>query len=64
MIGNSLRKLFDHDEAELNEYFTDKAMSELDAESTGQISVETMKEKILGKGSDNMNMVSFMILNT
>lgn len=30
MIGNSLQKLFDREEAELREYFTEMAMKELD----------------------------------
>ena len=30
MIGNSLYKLFDHEEEELKEYFADMAMAEFD----------------------------------
>ena len=40
------------------------AMSEFDPDAVGRVSVEVMKEKVLTKGSDNMNMVSFLILNT
>ena len=51
MIGNSLQKLFDKEENELKEYFTDMAMKELDEGGSGKISVEQLKLKILGKGS-------------
>ena len=64
MIGNSLHKLFDHDEDELKEYFTDMAMAQFDPEKTGKVPVDVMKEKVLGQTSGNMNMVSFLILNT
>lgn len=51
MIGNSLHKLFDHEEEELKEYFTNMAMAEFDPEGTGKVEVETMKEKVLGQSS-------------
>ena len=64
MIGNSLQKLFDKEEGELREYFTEMAMMELASERAGKVSVERMKERILGKGSNNLTMVAFLILNT
>ena len=48
----------------MNEYFTNMAMAEFDPEETGRVGVEVLKEKVLGQGSDNLNMVSFLILNT
>lgn len=39
-------------------------MNELDSERAGRVSVERMKERILGKGSNNLTMVAFLILNT
>lgn len=51
MIGNSLHKLFDHEEEELKEYFTNMAMAEFDPEGNGKVEVETMKEKVLGQSS-------------
>ena len=40
------------------------AMSEFDPEQSGKVSTEVMKAKVLSKGSERMNMVSFLILNT
>ena len=40
------------------------AMSEFDPEQLGKVSIEVMKAKVLSKGSERMNMVSFLILNT
>ena len=40
------------------------AMKELDPAGLGRVSIEVLKEKILNHGSDNLNMVSFLILNT
>jgi hypothetical protein len=40
------------------------AMREFDESGQGKVSVEVLKAKVLGKGSNNLNMVSFLILNT
>lgn len=39
MIGNSLQKLFDREENQLKEYFTNMAMKELDKEGIGKVSI-------------------------
>jgi hypothetical protein len=63
MIGNSLQKLFDREEPELRDYFTGMAMREFE-EREGRVMIEVLKQKVLGKGEDNLTMVSFLILNT
>ena len=40
MIGNSLTKIFDSDQAELREYFTNVAMRDLDTDNNGTVDVE------------------------
>jgi hypothetical protein len=40
------------------------AMGEFDPEGRGKVPVEVLKEKVLGPGSNNLSMVSFLILNT
>lgn len=63
MIGSSLLKIFDSEESDLKAYFTDMAMKELSSED-GNVLTSILKEKVLGRGSDNLNMVSFLILNS
>ena len=49
MIGSSLEKLFDHEEPELRDYFTDIAMKELDLEGEGRVKIERLKDKVLNQ---------------
>lgn len=47
MIGNSLMKIFDSDQVELKEYFTEMAMRDLDADNNGTVDIDEIKKKCL-----------------
>lgn len=70
MIGNSLTKIFDSDQVELKEYFTNVAMRDLDADGSGTVDINEIKKKCLyvadkkGDGSENMDLVTFLLLNS
>lgn len=40
MIGNSLNKIFDCEQNELKEYFTEMAMRDLDSDGSGTVDVQ------------------------
>ncbi len=47
MIGNSLNKIFDSEQSELREYFTEMAMKDLDSDGSGAVDVQEIKNKCL-----------------
>ena len=56
MIGNSLTKIFDSDQVQLREYFTNVAMRDLDSDNSGFVDIEEIKKKCLtiaNKKGDN-----------
>ncbi len=70
MIGNSLNKIFDSEQAELREYFTEMAMKELDGDGSGTVDVSEIKSKCLSVGQMNpengetMDLITFLLLNS
>jgi hypothetical protein len=47
MIGNSLNKIFDSEQSELKDYFTEMAMKDLDGDGSGTVDVQEIKNKCL-----------------
>ena len=70
MIGNSLNKIFDSEQAELREYFTEMAMKDLDGDGSGTVDVSEIKSKCLSVGQINpengesMDLITFLLLNS
>ncbi len=70
MIGNSLNKIFDSEQAELREYFTEMAMKDLDGDGSGTVDVSEIKSKCLSVGQMNpengetMDLITFLLLNS
>ena len=53
MIGNSLNKIFDSEQSELREYFTEMAMKDLDSDGSGAVDVQEIKKKCLAVSQIN-----------
>ncbi len=69
MIGSSLNKIFDSEQAQLKEYFTEVVMRDLDADGNGHVDVTEIKKKCLNVSKINneeekMDLVSFLLLNS
>lgn len=64
MVGSSLQKIFGQDEPELRKYFVGVVMRQLDTDKSGTIEVQQLKAYVLNKEIEDLDIVSYLMLNS
>lgn len=63
MVGSSISKIFGREEAELRKHFVGVVMKEMDKDNSGTIDIREIKDYVMKRNLEDMDLITYLMLN-